>query len=143
LKARKRQVVLGLLLAFTVWPVAHIALVKVYDVNPWKLAGWGMYSAPQLQPHLRVFGLTPDDVGVYELSTAPAEVVPVLDEFLERRRVLRNLARPDEVARALLDAYSAIDGVRLVVVQPTLNRRTGMIEGILGTPKVGCPQTTT
>jgi len=130
LRPWKQRVVLGGLLAFTLWPVVHIALVKVYDVNPWKLAGWGMYSAPQLQPHMRVFGLTPDDVGVYELSTAPAEVVPVLDDFLERRRVLRNLVRPDDVAGALLDAYSAIDGVRLVVVQPTLNRRTGMIEGV-------------
>ena len=129
MKVWKRRTVIGMLLAFTVWPVVQIALVERYDANPWKLAGWGMYSAPQLQPYLRVFGLTPDDVGVYELSTAPASVAPLLDGYLARRRVLGNLVRPDEVADALLDAYSAIDGVRLVVVQPRLDRRTGMIDG--------------
>ena len=128
MSAWKRRIVLGLLLGFTAWPAVHIALVKEYDLNPWKLAGWGMYSAPQLPPYLRVLGLTPDEVGVYELSTVPEEVVPALDDFLDRRRALRGLVRPDEVAHALLDAYPAIDGVRIVVVQPTLNRSTGMIE---------------
>jgi hypothetical protein len=124
----KRRTVIGFLLAFTAWPAVHLALTQVYDLNPWKLSGWGMYSAPQLPAHMRVFGLTPDEVGVYELGTAPAEVVPALDDFMRHRRALRKLIRPDEVADALLDAYSAIDGVRLVVVQPTLNPITGMIE---------------
>ena len=44
------------LVALTIWPLLHLCLVEAFDVNPWKLAGWGMYSAPQLPGHLRIFG---------------------------------------------------------------------------------------
>ena len=54
----KRTFVLALLIAFTLWPAVHLTLVRVYGVNPWKLGGWGMYAVPQLQPSVRVFGLT-------------------------------------------------------------------------------------
>ncbi len=124
----KRSVVHGLLVALTAWPAVHIGVVKARDLNPWKLAGWGMYAAPQLPPYARVFCLTSDEVGVYELSTVPPEVTPVLESFMERRRVLRKLVQPHALAEALLDAYSAIDGVRIEVVQPVLDTESGMIE---------------
>lgn len=124
----KRSVVHGLLVALTAWPVVHIGLVKARDLNPWKLAGWGMYAAPQLPAYARVFCLTSDDIGVYELSTVPPEVTPSLDAFLGRRRALRKLIRPDALAESLLGAYSAIDGVRIEVVQPVLDAKTGVIE---------------
>ena len=38
----KQAVVHAALVALTVWPALHIGMVKLYDVNPWKLAGWGM-----------------------------------------------------------------------------------------------------
>ena len=28
------------------WPIGHAALVARYDVDPWKLAGWAMYTRP-------------------------------------------------------------------------------------------------
>ena len=124
----KRSVVHTALILFAVWPAVQIGLVKRYDVNPWKLAGWGMYSAPQIPCDVRVFGLTPDTVGIYELKTIQPELQPALEEFLRWRRGLRNLAEPDDLARAVLDYYSAIDGVSILVVQPVLNRHTGKIE---------------
>jgi len=116
------------LLAFAVWPLVHIGLVKRYNVNPWKLAGWGMYSAPQLPAWLQLFALTSDSVGVYELQTIQPALQPAVDDFLRRRRGLRQLVVPDDLARKTLDFYPAIDGVRIVVVQPFLNRHNGMIE---------------
>lgn len=110
------------------WPAVHIGLVARYDVNPWKLAGWGMYSAPQLLPYVRVSGLTPDEVGVYELRTIRPELQPARDEFLRARLGLGRLVRPDRFARTLLDHYTAVEGVIVEVVQPVLRPRTGIIE---------------
>jgi hypothetical protein len=124
----KRIVVYAFLVAFTLWPLVHIGLVKRYDVNPWKLAGWGMYSAPQLPAWLQLFALTSDSVGIYELQTVQPALQPAVDEFLRRRWGLRQLVEPDDLARAMLDYYPGIDGVRIVVVQPFLDRHTGMIE---------------
>jgi hypothetical protein len=123
----KRIVLYVGLLVFTIWPVAQIGLVKRHDVNPWKLAGWGMYSAPQLPGDVRVLCHTPDAVGTYELRTIQPELQPVLLSFLQRRLGLGRLAEPDELARALFDFYPAIDGVSIDVLQPVLDRHTGMI----------------
>ena len=124
----KRIAVYAFLVAFTLWPLVHIGLVKRYDVNPWKLAGWGMYSAPQLPSYMRIVCLTPDEVGRYELSSVRPALEPAFERFLLMRRDLGRLVEPDAFARALLDHYSAIDGVEIVVVEPFLDRRTGMIE---------------
>jgi hypothetical protein len=121
-------VVYAFLLAFALWPLVHIGLVKRYDVNPWKLAGWGMYSAPQLPAWLQLSALTSDSVGVYELQTIQPALQPAVDDFLRRRRGLRQLVVPDSLAQETLDYYPGIDGVRIVVVQPFLNPHNGMIE---------------
>ena len=124
----KQAVVHAALVALTVWPALHIGMVKLYDVNPWKLAGWGMYSAPQLPSYVQITCLTPDSVGSYELGSLQPELEPELQEFLLLRRHLGRLVEPDEFARALLDYYPAIDGVDIAVLEPVLNPRTGMIE---------------
>ena len=124
----KRIVVYAILVAFTVWPLVHIGLVKRHDVNPWKLAGWGMYSAPQLPAWLQLFALTSDSVGIYELQTVQPALQPEVDDFLRWRRGLRQLVEPDALARAMLKYYPGIDGVRIVVVQPFLDPHSGMLE---------------
>jgi len=124
----KKRVFLVALLAFTLWPLAQIGLVARYDANPWKLAGWGMYSVPQFPADVRVLCHTPDEVGTYELWTIAPTLEPLQSKFLRRRLGLGRLARPTELAHALLDYYPAIDGVTIVVLQPVLDRRTGMVE---------------
>ena len=124
----KRSVVHAGLIVFALWPAAHIGLVKTWEVNPWKLAGWGMYSAPQIPAELRISCFTPDEVGVYPLTALPAELEATRYEFLRARLGLGSLSRPTRLARALLDRYPAIDGVSIEVVQPVLNRRTGLVE---------------
>jgi hypothetical protein len=128
LNGLKRIVVHVGLTLFTVWPAVHLGLVARYEVNPWKLAGWGMYAAPQFPAEVRVLCHTPDAVGTYELRTIQPEIEPAMLAFLERRLGLGRIAEPANFARALLDFYPAIDGVSIVVLQPILDRRTGLIE---------------
>lgn len=124
----KRSLVYAGLIGLAVWPALHIALVVEYGVNPWKLAGWGMYSAPQIAPEVRLFGLASGAGGRYELGTVPSALAPAVLDFRRSRLGLGELARPDALAAAMLDYYSAIDGVAIVVVQPVLDPGSNLIE---------------
>jgi hypothetical protein len=124
----KRNIVHSVLVVLALWPMLHIVMVERYDLNAWKFAGWGMYSAPQFPARVQLLCHTSDEVGLYELRTIQPAVEPEFRRFLRLRHGLRGLVEPDALARALLDHYSAIDGVDIVVVQPVLDRRTGMIE---------------
>ena len=119
---------LGAALAFlTVWPAVHIALTRTHGINPWKLAGWGMYSAPQLPVGIGVTGLTTDAVGRYELESLPLVLQPELVRFVRLRRNLGRLVEPKRLGRALLDHYTAIDGIEIEVVHLVLDRRTARL----------------
>ena len=42
----KRRLTAFFILAFALWPAVHYGLVLRFDVDPWKLFGWAMYSVP-------------------------------------------------------------------------------------------------
>ena len=126
----KRRLVHVALACFTLWPLAHMGLVRGWGVNPWKLAGWGMYSAPQIPAELRLFGMTPDAIGEYEIHDLPDEVEPFAARFLRSRLGLGRLARPDALAEGLLDAWPAITGVRVEVIQPVLEPKSGIVRDV-------------
>ena len=84
----KTIAVITALAVFTLWPAVQIGLSFAYDVNPWKLASWGMYAAPQIPSWLRVHVLTPDEIGSYELRSLSAEHTALADAFLARHRGL-------------------------------------------------------
>ena len=78
--AAKARVVRAALVLLALWPVVQHALVRGTEVSPWKLAGWGMYAAPQ------------DNVGV---------VVLVEDPRTSENVVLPREALPQEFWAAL------------------------------------------
>jgi hypothetical protein len=125
---RPRTAVNLALVFFALWPLGHLALVRAYDVNPWKLAGWGMYTTPQFTPLVSIECLTPDAIGRYELGSVHPDWQDELDDFVRRRRGLGRLARPDALGRRLLAVYPAILGVEITVERPFLDRRKGMVE---------------
>ena len=87
-----------------------------------------MYSAPQFPAELRVEARVPGEAGAFELRTIPEAVRGEELRFLERRLGLGRLARPDDLGRALLDYYPAVDGVSIEVRQPALDPSSGMVE---------------
>ena len=135
--AAKKKIVYACLVLLTLWPAVHISLAKRYEMSPWKLAGWGMYAAPQLDPIVHLECLTPDEVGRYELGTVLPEWEREFEDFVRRRRGLGHLARPDALGLKLLQLYPAILGVEITVERPWLNRRTGMIESRSTTYRYG------
>ena len=53
----KRRLVAAGLLLFALWPPLHFALVRRYDVDPWKLFGFAMYSVPGTMRTVRIVGI--------------------------------------------------------------------------------------
>ena len=125
---KKTRIVYRLLVVLAVWPLIHLTLVATHDLNPWKFAGWGMYSKPQLTSSLRIFGRMSGSDAAEELPNLPSELRPARDDFLRLRRGLRELVEPGELAQELFDHFPRVETVTVVVVQPTLRRKSGMIE---------------
>ena len=126
--ARKASVVHAVLLLLTAWPLVQLVLVQRYDVSPWKLAGWGMYSAPRFgMLGMEIFGHDPA-TGQWEHLVEPSDALrQTVAGFLERHRWLRRLAGADDVIAAVAAAYPGWDAVRLVVAYPEIDRRTGVV----------------
>jgi hypothetical protein len=118
----------ALLVLLTVWPLVHIVLVYAYDLSPWKLAGWGMYSAPRMDSYgMEIYG-GPAGTAVLEQITAPSEELRVeANAFLESFRWLRRLASPEALARAVWNDQPGWERVRIVVHETEVDRTTGMI----------------
>lgn len=116
------------LVLLTLWPLVHIGLVKRYGISPWKLAGWGMYSAPRSRSlGMEVFG-APSVGGALEQLTAPAPAIrDEAGRYLERHRWLRRLVRPTALAGAIAVTHPEWREVKVVVFEPDLEPSTGMV----------------
>ena len=127
MRLRARIVYAGLAL-FTLWPAVHIGLVERYDSSPWKLAGWGMYSAPRFDlAGMEVYGRGRDGEEFEKLTAPTPELRDAATRFLERYRWLRRLARPDAFVRLVKERNPAWRELRVVIYQPALDRESGMV----------------
>lgn len=123
----KARVVGALLAAVTFWPLVQLVLVARWDVSPWKLAGWGMYSTPRFdRVGMEVYGGRADRAE--EQLTAPSPAVAgAATAFLESYRWLRGLAPRDAFIDAILADHPQWEKVRLIVFRPDLDANTGMV----------------
>jgi len=124
----KTAVVATALAALTLWPLVHLWLVARYDVSPWKLAGWGMYSAPRSRSlGMEVFGRAPGGGPLAHFSQPSPDVRALAGVYLERHRWLRKLVRPTALAEAVAAVRPDWDEVKIVVFEPDLDRASAMI----------------
>jgi hypothetical protein len=118
----KRRLVGGFLIAFGLWPLVHWGLVRVYDVDPWKLAGWAMYTAPGAMKTVRVTRI--ERGGGFEtldFARYGPEEQRAVDRFRERRRVLGRLASSEPLARTMLALHPDWEGVAISVLSLKLD----------------------
>ena len=128
----KRGVVVAILAWVTLWPLVHRGLVARYDVNPWKLGAFAMYTTPT-PPVLAVL-LGPGDGGLVPLdeSALPDSVRREGDAFRMRRHALGEWARPDTWAEAVLSARPDLNGVVVMVQRMILDRQTARMSSRSG-----------
>lgn len=107
-----------------VWPLVHRGLVAAYDVNPWRLAGWAMYTTPM--PPVLVVAFEPrgEDGVPIDQRTLPLFAQQVLLEFRRNRHALGNLLRPDDFAAQVLEARTDLTEVVILVQRMVLDPGT-------------------
>lgn len=124
----KTTIVAWALATLTAWPLVHLWLVARYDISPWKLAGWGMYSAPRSRSlGMEVFGRASTDGPLEHLNQPSAATRILASRYLERHRWLRKLVRPDALAAGIGADRPSWTEVKVVVFEPHLDRTSGMI----------------
>jgi len=124
---KSRIVHLGLAL-IAAWPLVHMALVRRFDVSPWKLAGWGMYSTPRFDLlGMEIYGHVAATGDAEQLTTPSGAERDAAAAYLERHRWLRSLADDRDLTDVVLTDHPAWDRVSIVVFRPELDRDSGRI----------------
>lgn len=127
LSAKRRWVHLALVL-FTLWPLAHMLLVKKYDLSAWKLAGWGMYATPRPEfSGVAVWGRRPGASQFEEIRPLPERWLPRAKAYLDKRRWLGRLLPPHDLARSFPRRPGEFADLRVIVYTPTLDRRSHIV----------------
>ncbi len=125
----KRAIVRAFLVFFAAWPLVHAGLSARYGIDPWKLAGFGMYSVPGAMKTVRVMRVASD--GSFELldyqrySNGQRAIV---DKLRELRRSLGALQPLDGAAAALLALHPDWEGVVISVVTLELEPETARLD---------------
>lgn len=125
----KRRVVGVFLIAFALWPLIHRDLVWRYDVDPWKLFGFAMYSVPGPMKTVRVFPMSMAGRGqMLDFERyAPAEQRSV-DRFRQRRRALGRLASMEPLGQRMLELHPDWEGATVAVVTLALDPETARLQ---------------
>lgn len=108
--------------ALACWPLAHYALVRTFDLNPWRFAGFAMYSVPR--PALQAREVL---MGEDASHLRPVPVEQLTREASER--LLRILAEGLDARSTWGDLYDAVPQAReLFLLSPSAHALTMSIE---------------
>jgi hypothetical protein len=119
MSARKERLVAGVVLALALWPAVHLFLVARFEIDPWELMGWGMYSVPGPQVHARMEQL----VEGRPLLVRPSDAsLARLDAFATARSHLGRLVSVDALGRDLLALEPEMEGVVVILRRWSLDR---------------------
>ena len=123
----RRRVGIAILMWVALWPLAHRALVAAYDINPWKLGGWAMYTT--VRPPVLVVLFTKNGDAFVPVARAglSRSTRDALTTFQAERHALGKLRQPRDVARRVLEDRRELSSIVIVVQTPTLDRRTARI----------------
>jgi len=118
-----------LLVVYFLWPLVHQQLVARYRTDPWKFAGWAMYSVPSARVRVKLIGLAADGRRVRIDPRKSTALASALDDFVARRRTLGLFVEPEAVVRKLIEVDPGTREWTVVVDQVGLNRenRFGVI----------------
>ena len=124
----KRRGLAIFLLFFALWPAAHFALVRSYDIDPWKLGGWAMYSVPGPMKTVRVVGIKQDgELERLDFWRHTAEEQLLVDRFRELRRALGELRSPQRLAQGMFELHADWQGAVIAVLTFELDPETAQL----------------
>ncbi len=130
----KRRAMSLFLIVFAIWPLVQFALTRAYDVDPWKLMGFAMYSVPGPMKSVRVVSIASDgSYRPFDFREADENLQASLVRFRERRRASGRLESGKDLGLELLAAHPDFEGVALLVLSLNLDRETARLKPSLHT----------
>lgn len=125
----KRRAVGIFLVFFAFWPLGQHVLVRSLGVDPWKLAGWGMYCIPGPMKTVRVVLIDADgEARRLDFRRYPPEEKVLVDRFRERRSALGRLESPARLGEAMLGLHPEAEGVLVAILSLELDRETALLK---------------
>jgi hypothetical protein len=120
----KRALAIAVLVFVAVWPFVHRVLVAKYDINPWKLGGFAMYTTPTPPIQVVLFHKVGASLAPIDERELPRPVRRQADAFRTLRHARGRLRRPDALGAAVLEARPDLDWVVIAVQRMRLDRKT-------------------
>lgn len=126
----KRHLVIGLLVAISLWPLAHHAIVRSTGLSPWKGFGWSMYCVPPRNVRAYVYAAGTDQPLPLEIldPSSQSAVKAAYKRFSDMRAELGPSVTPDIFAVELLRRYRDVAAVDIYVEHRILGRSSARIE---------------
>ena len=116
------------LFVFAVWPLVQYSMTQRYQVDPWKFAGWAMYTVPKFQPRIEAFLLKNDRLEPVALgSTDFAAVGEALEGLIYETTYLGELADFDSLAREIRRAAGPEWPIEIVVSRYFIDPDTSVL----------------
>ena len=126
--SRTRHILVGFLLGiYIVWPFVHQQLVLHYRINPWKLAGWAMYTTMLPRGNVTLVGFEEGGARVPLDARASSEILQARADYMSDRLMLGLFTDPTPFANAVARAYPRYTGWELTVNEIGLSDR-GWVE---------------
>ncbi len=125
MSARKKSLLATAVVLLAAWPAVHMILVARCQIDPWEFLGWGMYSLPSPQVHVRVEQLVDGRPVLVRPSNA---TLARLDRFATWRTRLGKLASIDALGSEVLALEPGMEGVEIVLRRWSLDRETASFD---------------
>lgn len=126
----QRRVTLALVAFVALWPLAHRALVARTGMNPWKLAGWAMYTTPVVPTIVVLFHEEGGKLALLDERSLPGDAREALQRFRDARTAWGSLVRPEPLARAVFEAQPALQHLVIATQKLTLDSDTARMTSV-------------
>jgi len=117
--ALRTRLVALVVAALLVWPAVHHAAWRTWHFDAWRFGGFAMYTGPKLAVATGLVGTA----GERRINLVPQQLPAPLQDTLKSQKALRRalgaLARPDALARGVLE-LGGLDGVVVVIKEQRL-----------------------
>ncbi len=135
----KQRVVAGALVVLALWPLAHVALVRALDLNPWNWFGWAMYTTPPKR--LTASVVDPDGRPLDRSRMTPAQTSRMLDAyaaFSDWYMEIPAAASLDDFASSCLQPFPEHESITIHLYGISVDRRTATVtkQEVEGSPWV-------
>jgi len=124
----KRRIIQGFLIGFAIWPLVQYGAVLRYGVDPWKLCAFGMYTVPGPMKTLRLALVSDEgETLVIDPKTYSAREGRAAIRFVEYRRALGRLARPEDLLNVFFEDRPGLESLVVGLTTLKLDRNSARL----------------